>query len=245
MIHFIIESFSADGEDRQFLLHYFPGLYPKIVPIEDALGAPVIREEMFRDLSFEAFVRQMASLLEQTDRLFFWGFWQDEKYFGGDRNLIRTALRPSLSPAARLRVDSLRRSECIGLHMRRAGYGHMGLVRVSYYRNAIAAIRQEKGPLPVKCFSDERGFCEYILRDIGNIEFISDQNIKNPIVDFALLAACRHQIIANSSFSWWAAWLAEIDQSIIYAPQPWILPDLETNPVPPRWRTIADAIQAP
>ena len=234
-----------DDELRPFLLHLFPGIRARIVPAADALGAPMIEEQMVRHLPIETIVADLSAIIQNTGRLYFSGFWQDERYFKERSHSIRKLLQPEVSEAVAKKAREARDSEAIGLHVRRHGYGHMGLVHLSYYFEAIHQIRQEKGDLPIKCFTDDPSFCRYSFRKIDGFSIADDGNLYNPIANFHTLSSCRHHIIANSSFSWWAAWLNERDDTIVYAPHPWIIPDRETNPVPSRWRQLANAILAP
>ena len=234
-----------EDELRPFLLHMFPGIRARIIPPADALGSAVIEERMIRHMPFEKIAAEMTFIVKDKKRIYFSGFWQDERYFKDRRQMIREALRPEVPRAVEEKARQLRESEAIGIHVRRHGYGHMGLVRLSYYFDAINHIRQEKGNLPVRCFTDDPVYCRYVFRDIRDFAIADDGNTYNPIANFHLLSSCRHHVIANSSFSWWTAWLNERDDTIVYAPQPWIIPDQQTNPVPQRWRCVANAIQAP
>ena len=235
-----------DDELRPFLLHMFPGIRARIVPGVDAIGASVIEERMVRHLSLDGMTSDIRAIIEDSKRVYFSGFWQDERYFRHRRQTIRDALQPQVPRAIEEKAKRISEGEVIGLHVRRHGYGHMGLARLPYYLGAIEHIRQERGEdIPVKCFTDDPSFCRYVFQGVKNFSMEDDGNTYNPITNFHLLSSCRHHIIANSSFSWWAAWLNERDDSIIFAPHPWIIPDPETNPVPQRWRQVPNAIQAP
>ena len=234
-----------DDDLRSFLLHMFPGIRARIAPAADAIGSAMVQENALRSLPLEDMLSSIAHILSSSKRTYFTGFWQDERYFIHIRDKIREALQPEVSLAVQAKAQKLLESEAIGIHVRRHGYGHMGLARLSYYLEAIADIRRDRGNIPIYCFTDDPSFCRYSFRSIPNFIMADDGNTYNPIVNFAMLASCRHHIIANSSFSWWAAWLNEQSDSIIYAPRPWIIPDLETNPVPQRWRQIFNAIQGP
>ncbi len=241
----LIAASYKDDDLRSFMLVAFPALRFTLVPIDDAVGAMAIHERDCRHIPLSDLIPQLAVILEQSGRLFFSGFWQNESLFSGRQALIRSTLQPEVSEAVRAEVDRVRREESIGVHVRRHGYGHMGLVKASYYLEAIEQIRREKGDVPVKVFTDDPSFCHYMFRAIPNLIVEKKADIGNPMRDFCILSACRHHVIANSSFSWWAAWLNESETSIIYAPRPWIVTDSLTDPVPDRWRRIADAIQAP
>ena len=67
----------------------------------------------------------------------------------------------------------------------------------------------------------------------------------DPLEDFHRLSRCAHHVIANSSFSWWAAWLGQTETSIVYAPAPWFANDPTADPAPPRWRRVEGAVRGP
>ncbi|HIJ38240.1 MAG TPA: alpha-1,2-fucosyltransferase [Rhodospirillaceae bacterium] len=241
-VKFIVDSYKDEGP-HGLMLPCFPTLRPRIVPLSDALGAPMINENAVRHFPPDQLLTQLSGLMEQSGRLFFWGFWQNEAYFFGLRDKLRPIFQPLVKDATAAEAAAIAETETIGIHLRRRNYGHMGLARTDYYRQAIEAIRKERGPLPVLCFSDEPGFCQYVFRDIDNLTVSGNSDFTRPLDDFAKLMACRHHVIANSTFSWWPAWLAEQSDSIIYAPSPWVFPDPLTNPVPARWRSLSDAVQ--
>jgi len=127
--------------------------------------------------------------------------------------------------------------------VRRAEYGQFGLVKSAYYRDAIASIRAEQGARKAVFFTDEPNFCWAVFRGLPDVA-IAEGNLDNPLADFYLLSRCAHFVIANSSFSWWAAWLGRGDDSIIHAPSPWTLAG-RFNPAPKDWRLTPDALIHP
>ena len=241
-ISFIVDNFKNDNL-RNYLLSAFPRLRASVVPMEDAVGAVVINEKDVRAFPPSGLIDQLAQIAVDGGRMYLSGFWQNEAYYTRHRPLLVDAFTPMISDDLSARVDAVRQTEAIGLHMRRHGYGHMGLTKSQYYLQAIDEIRRERGNLPVHVFSDDPVYSKYLLRNLPNVHLSSNGDLDHPIDDFVMLSACRHHIIANSTYSWWAAWLAETDDSLIYAPQPWIIPDPLTNPVPERWRRMFDAIQ--
>jgi len=127
--------------------------------------------------------------------------------------------------------------------VRRAEYGQFGLVKSAYYRDAIASIRAEQGARKAVFCTDEPNFCWAVFRGLPDVA-IAEGNLDNPLADFYLLSRCAHFVIANSSFSWWAAWLGRRDDSIIHAPSPWTLAG-RFNPAPKDWRLTPDALIHP
>jgi len=244
-INLVLREMNADPL-RDYLLHAFPALRARVVPMADAAGAPFIDERQLpRPLPVEALMRRFAELMDAHGRIYFMGFWQDEALFKAFAPQVRERLGLELGAGTQAQVDVARTEPGIGVHLRRLGYGHMGLVKGQYYLDAVEAIRAEAGPLPVHCFNDDPSFCKYLFRNTADVRMAGNGDTNRPLHDFALLSACRHHVIANYTYSWWAAWLAEQPGQIVHAPSPWIFPDPLTDPVPARWIRTSDALLAP
>jgi hypothetical protein len=236
-VRYLSEYVPMDPYGRRYLLDRFPGLAGKTVPIAAADGVPAYGEAGVSAAT-------LTALFSQQPRVAFHGYWQNEAFFFGQGEAIAEAFRlQPEGPLASL-ADDLRARGAIGVHVRRAEYGHHGLAAADYYRNAIAQIRGEAGPAPVVCFSDEPNFAAFVFRDIADFT-VMPTNTDDPLHDFRLLAQCRHFVIANSSYSWWAAWLGAGPASIVYAPRPWCVYDLSQAPIPARWRAVDNAVQGP
>ncbi len=236
-VRYLSDYFTTDPYGRRYALGGFPALAGKTVPFAEVEGAPAYGEEGVSEAVLD-------DLFRRESRLIFYGYWQNERYFFEQDDAIADALRPDPAPELAARGEALRSSGAIGMHVRRSEYGHHGLAAADYYRTAIAQIRRETGPAPVICFSDEPNFCEFVFRDIADFT-VMRSTTAGPLDDFYLLSCCRHFAIANSSFSWWAAWLGARHFSIVYAPLPWCVYDLSLQPAPTRWRTIESAVRAP
>ena len=179
--------------------------------------------------------------IPDTPDLDLFGFFQSVRYFAGYEDLIRQYFRPSgrLRDAINSRFAGLLSKPTVGLHVRRADY--VGLAHafvplpVEYYR---AAMRLFPSDSHFVVFSDDPGWCREAFKDDG-VEVMSG----NPgYADLYLMASCKHQIIANSSFSWWAAYLNPNPEKRVVAPKTWFGPALSQNDtrdlLPPAWITI-------
>jgi len=98
--------------------------------------------------------------------------------------------------------------------------------------------------VPVVCFSDEPNVCEFVFRDVPDFT-VRRSGGDCPVPDLYLLSRCRHFAVANSSFSWWAAWLGPGAFSIVYAPLLWCVFEPTQQPVPSRWRAMENAVRTP
>jgi hypothetical protein len=228
---------SVDAFGRRYLLGRFPLVDERVIGSDAAEGVLAYGEA-------GASAETLAALFAEQPRVALHGYWQDERFFFGEEQAIAAALR--LEPDAGLagRVEAVNAPGSIGLHVRRAEYGHHGLATVGYYRDAVASIRAEVGPAPVLCFTDEPHFARFVFQQLADVT-VMDPTVVDPVDDFYVLSRCRHFVIANSSFSWWAAWLGVQPDSIVYAPLPWCAFNPELDPAPTRWRRVENAVRGP
>lgn len=146
------------------------------------------------------------------------GYWQTEKYFIENRELILKDLG-----LPRIMISgSINDVSTIGLHVRRGDYiniqSYHPLQTIKYYEDAFDLIDIKDATVVV--FSNDIGWCKDNLK-FDNMCFIEgNSNVK----DLQLMANCDHNIIANSSFSWWGAWLNE-KQNRVVAPKKWFGPN--------------------
>jgi hypothetical protein len=234
-IRYVTDYFDTDSYNRRFQLDAFPELLGDATSIEPAVGSPLIDEALFDSAD-------LGAIFEEHQRAAFDGHWQNERFFFGENEAIKAAFRLDMPAEMVAQGDALRSASAIGIHVRRHDYGHHGHASLDYYRNAIAEIRREHGDLPVACFTDEPNFCAFAFRDIPGLT-VFKSSVDDPLADFYLLSRCAHFIIANSSFSWWAAWLGETESSRVYAPSPWCDFDRSFAPIPPRWRKVENAVR--
>lgn len=172
------------------------------------------------------------------------GYWQSFRYFESAWPVIRAELQPKVDFTDQNkgwleRITSSRHPIC--LHVRRGDYlkTAFGLCSSTYYENAVATMRDRVGSDAVFfVFSDDLSWCRRHL-SISDPVFV-EGNESHPVSELLLMATCRHHIIANSTFSWWAAWLGRHPQQVVIAPDPWIsivptCPDL----IPGAWIKLA------
>lgn len=164
------------------------------------------------------------------------GYWQDPRY----AHVVAAELAADLQKfgaAYRHAVPSA----CV-VHVRRHDYGHHGLLPLQYYRAAL----ERCGQPAFKVVTDEPNFCEYAFAKMPGYSGVVRGNSELPWDDFFLMAAAPIQIIANSSFSWWTAWLGEVSgvtQTII-APAEWSLLGPPAS-CPVSWQRIEMQLQRP
>jgi len=173
------------------------------------------------------------------------GYWQCERYFADIADTIRAdfRLRQALSARDREVLARIQSGPCAFIHVRRGDYVthpvdkiKFGTCSPEYYRGAVALLRQQVGPeLLFFVFSDDASWVRE-MRIGGEGAQIVDWNGDSPQRDLALMRECTHAVIANSSFSWWGAWLGDGRERMVIAPRVWFQgrPN-DHDIVPERW----------
>lgn len=173
--------------------------------------------------------------LRVSGRLYIEGYWQDEKYFKDVASLIRMELQPQASPSADNLVlaQKMASVDSVCLHARRHQY-EFKLPPV-YYSEAIRRIKTLVPNAHFFCFSDDVGWVrENIVAD-SPLTIVSEDGKNKNCDDLWLMTQCKHYIIANSTFSWWGAWLNPDPNKIVLAPSRW---GYETA-IPEAWQSIS------
>lgn len=157
------------------------------------------------------------------------GYCQSEKYFVPLKENIRQDFTFKSETIADVKeyAANLRTQNSVSVHIRRGDISkeaksliYHGVLPIDYYQKAIQLI-QSKLPNPVfYFFSDDIKWVKENLPVPGAV-YVSGEITKNHIEDLYLMSQCRHNIIANSSFSWWGAWLNDNPEKIVIAPQKW------------------------
>jgi hypothetical protein len=164
------------------------------------------------------------------------GFFQTEKYFEHCQKLVRHHLEPKVSVLARLRekYGRLMENSC-SIHVRRGDYlgqqNNYPVLNMEYYRRAMEIVTSKANVEIFLIFSDGMEWCKSNFN--GNFHFV-EGNLD--IEEMFLMSMCSHHIIANSSFSWWGAWLNSNEEKVVVAPSLWFGPNFshhETSDIIP------------
>lgn len=158
------------------------------------------------------------------------GYWQSEKYFLGISETIRRefSLRRPLEGADREFAEAIAREDSVSIHVRRGDYvsnpaanRFHGLCSVEYYRRCMAIISEKVGAPRFVVFTDDPVWAREYMDVPHGTTFVDWDQPRNGSVDLELMRRCRHHVIANSSFSWWGAWLCENPGKLVLAPARW------------------------
>lgn len=230
---------------QKYLLHRYSLHHFNITAqvVDDRVLAKLHGGYHYREASL-AFDSQVFSL---PIPLYLEGYFQSEEYFKDCRNQILSELKvvSPLGPKNLTLVNFLERvSETVSLHVRRGDYvsnpsanAVHGTCGADYYRKACEyMLSRTKNPTFV-VFSDDIAWAKENLEVPGNKVFVDWNDASANFADLKLQQLCHHNIIANSSFSWWGAWLGCSSSKEVVAPKNWFQKGMHVghSVVPERW----------
>lgn len=170
------------------------------------------------------------AILSSTGKLLYVdGDWQNEKYFADIASELRRAfVPPRLAADVRNYVLSqeMGQQASVSLHVRRGDYLNNEVHKpapLSYYQAAIELVKAQLGAPHFYIFSDDLAWARQHL-DFGRAPstFLDHNTGPNSYKDLHLMSCCQHHIVANSSFSWWGAWLGINSGKLVVAPEEWL-----------------------
>lgn len=170
------------------------------------------------------------------------GYWQSEKYFGDVASQIRDdfKFRLPLQNKNSEFANEISQVNAVSLHIRRGDYvsnkkttATHGLCSIDYYQTAIRYIA-ERVPHPhFFVFSDDIAWVKDNLKIDFPYQYVDHNHGPESYNDMRLMSMCQHHVIANSSFSWWGAWLNPSSEKIVIAPKKWFAVDVNTRDLYP------------
>lgn len=188
-------------------------------------------------------------ILTMPDSVYLDGYWQSEKYFSDIADIIRKEFTVKLPQTGRnmTLAQQINSCESVSLHVRRGDYVTdektktiHGTCDLAYYARCIESLGQKVHQPCFFIFSDDPDWAEQNLKIPHPATFIDHNGPKKNYEDLRLMSQCRHHIIANSSFSWWGAWLGRHPHTRVYAPDRWFsAPSFNTKDLlPETWTRI-------
>lgn len=177
------------------------------------------------------------------------GYWQSEKYFHNAADAVRSAFTFREVPNGRNLVwwRQMQDTSSVSIHIRLGDYrtnsataNFHGVCSPQYYVRAIDFIRAHIPNPHFFVFSDEPELTRTILPKDFQCELISENSGIHSYRDMMLMAQCKHHVIANSTFSWWGAWLGQHTGQLVVAPSVWFAGSEEpvTDIYMPDWYRI-------
>ena len=236
-------SAASDADLAQFGRAAKPRFWPldrvlRWLRIERANGAwPIYREPHFQ---FDPAVPELQA------PVYLDGYWQSERYFSDIGGVLRQEFTANVpldleNQALVAGIDSV---NAVSLHVRRGDYvsdpatnRFHGICSPDYYERAVEYIAARVGSSRLFVFSDDQQWTRANLHFAVPTTFVDANPSDSGYRDMLLMARCRHHIIANSSFSWWGAWLNPSREKIVVAPRQWFRANSNDTRdlIPPNW----------
>lgn len=232
------------------------------------IKATILSEEESKkyNSSFRIILRKLHRLVKKTDAYTFYpsitkskgtyyeGYWANQKYFIEYEDIIRKDLslkKPFENSAKSILSEiencSLKNEISVSLHIRRGDFvtnpqsAFNGLVGIPFYEKAagLIASRYKDKKIKLFVFSDDIQWARDNLKLLYQINLVSSPEIHD-YEEITLMSRCMHHIIANSTFSWWGAWLNPKKDKIVVAPKQWLKDKTaeELDILPPEWIRI-------
>ncbi len=137
-------------------------------------------------------------------------------------------------------LKRIKESNSIAIHIRRTDHGCLGFTNLKYYDKAVDYMVSKIENPHFFIFSDDINWVKENFKLDSPYTIVDINNDATNYFDFELMKNCKHQIIANSTFSWWAAWLNPNKEKIVIAPTPWFLKDERNYMMPKDWIRIQE-----
>lgn len=174
----------------------------------------------------------------------FEGYFQVAQYYDSVREQLLKDFVPKNKPNEQNQkmLDLINSVNAVSIHIRRGDYVKLqhvhGLCGLDYYTKAVKYIEKYVDNPHFFVFSDDMQWVRDNLKIDFPCEYIDFNHGRDSAWDIWLMANCKHNIIANSSFSWWGAWLNKNPNKIVVAPKQWLADGRKTCIVPEEWERI-------
>jgi Glycosyl transferase family 11 len=174
------------------------------------------------------------------DDMFLDGYWQSERYFSAIQSEIKqdfSTFKQPISPTALPILAQIKTTNSVCVHIRRGDYltnNRYVVLGLDYYQKAIARLSSQFTDLRFFVFSDDMDWCRVSFENTSNFIFVSDNQLFTLRDEFEMMQNCQHHIIANSTLSWWAAWLNKNHEKVVICPQKWFFDRTSTKDLLPK-----------
>ena len=184
------------------------------------------------------------------------GLFQSELFFKPSAAEVRRhfTFRFPLSPPAETALAEIRATPSAFVHVRRGDYvshsqfsRELGVLTTAYYQAAIARLLSLQPSVKLHVFSDDPAGAQALLHGVADFTLVDPDRRLSVHETLQLMASCDHAVVANSSYSWWAAWLIGNPQKTVIAPSPWYAGENHdtTDVIPSEWIRQSALFEAP
>jgi len=216
-----------------------------LLRLRQEAGLSRYRPNVLRESGF----RFQPGFLTVSGDVYMEGYWQSEKYFSGDSDVIRRefSLRRPLEGRDRELAAAVEGENSVSVHVRRGDYVRRtetmrfhGVCGEEYYRRCADIVSQRIPDPHFVVFTDDPGWARESIRTRHRITFVDWDAPRPGSTDLELMSRCRHHVLANSSFSWWGAWLGTHPGDLVLAPERWFNePEMDTaDLLPASWERV-------
>tara|TARA_R110002020_G_scaffold3766_12_gene16601 strand:+ start:590 stop:1489 length:900 start_codon:yes stop_codon:yes gene_type:complete len=192
---------------------------------------------------------QVVARLQAGEGLYFHGYWQSAGLVAAVTPLLWDNFSfPTMTAAEAAWRAKIDRSNAIAIHLRRGDYAsnpkaarHHGVLSLDYYRRAADLLAGRVAEPVFYIFSDDPAYARSQLADqLPGPTHVVETGSPHAWSDLDLMSHCQHNIIANSTYSWWSAWLNRNPDKLVVCPAPWFA-DLSSagDLLPPSWLQVA------
>lgn len=196
--------------------------FGKIIPPLQKFGLDIYSEK-------KEFV--MDSNILSLHSVYLKGTWQSLLYLNTTRNVILKEFEFVLPTDKQNKeiIALIRQTDSVSIHIRRGDYlsqqwadTHHVIKSIDYYQQAIQLIKNKVNRPYFFIFSNDIEWSQKTFSDLSNTTFVNCNTKEKSYLDMYCMSICKHNIIANSTFSWWGAWLNQNGNKIVIAPNKWI-----------------------
>ncbi|MBI2120788.1 MAG: alpha-1,2-fucosyltransferase [Parcubacteria group bacterium] len=169
-------------------------------------------------------------ILRTGNNVYLDGDWQTEKYFKDIADILRKEIvvKTPLSGKDKEVADKILATNSVMMHIRRGDYvsdpvsnDYFGTQGLNYYKKAIGLILEKVSNPHVFVFSDDHAWVKENIKLGVPTTYVDHNGADKNYEDLRLMSLCKHHIIANSTFSWWGAWLSQNPNKIVIGPTRW------------------------
>jgi len=183
--------------------------------------------------------REKSGLFDEAvltmDNIYLDGYWQSEKYFDSEyvknRLINEFAIDKKLvltDDESRRILEQIESEESVSVHVRRGDYlnpgvveNHGGICTDDYYKRAIEYVLDKKPGAKLYFFSNDTKWTKEKYGDLGEVVSLEGREEISDIAELLLMSRCKNHILANSSYSWWSAWLNDNSDKLVIVPSKW------------------------
>lgn len=236
---------ASKREINSFCPKYIPGRFEALLPLPikrkiafnwqykitklKSLFQKNKRQAIISGYEINAFNELVFSL--NADRYSFYldGLWQNVNYWGQDYDLIRSffEFKNAYGEKEQEIADQIKSSNSVSIHVRRGDFvgSTLDICDKEYYTQAIETLLSKTSDVTWFVFSDDIAYAKSLLGDLRNAFFVPGNKI-NSFYDLMLMSECKHNIISNSTFSFWASILNKNETKVVVAPRYCVINDI-------------------